>query len=76
MFVNILLKDGVYLKKAAIFDNLKEICYIDNYNEINNKFKSSDFIYFQTSTLNGKFYPSNVHWYEIITLLKGGKRVD
>ena len=75
MYIQVLLKDGTYLK-CVIFDENISNRSIGDENIIHEKFRTDnknihenfmqELIHFQTSFINGHFHPANVLWYNIV----------
>lgn len=72
--INVLLKDGTFLRCVIYENELPGEYPIVNKEIIKSKFEGDfvhenfghDVIHFQTEMINGHFHPANVLWYEII----------
>jgi len=71
--VQVLLKDGTYLK-CVIYDGDDKYPVIDK-ERIDELFSNirighenfmQELIHFQTDVINGKFHPANVLWYNVV----------
>jgi hypothetical protein len=68
--INILLKDGVYLKDCAIFASDKKgtpsITDVMKIHSLLSNKSSKDYINFQTKHINGKLHASNIEYFNIV----------